>query len=63
MVVQLHRVVEEEKEERDPDHPLDREVEGPHLATTERGAADKGLEPGPTSLPRGPLHFVSLGQD
>ena len=62
LVVHLHRVVENEKEEREPEHPLDGEVKGSHLAP-EGAGVDQGLAPGPTSFPGGPLHFVSLGQD
>ena len=62
LVVHLHQVVEEEKEEREPEHPLDGEVKGSHLAPEEAGV-DQGLAPGPNSFPGGSLHFVSLRQD
>ena len=55
LVLPLDDIVEEEKDGREPDHPLDGEVEGPHLAA---------INPGEETLPRRLLGFpTSLGQD
>ena len=58
LVVKLQEVVEDEKEDRDPEHPQDGEVEGSHL-TPESAGVDEAFAP----FPRGPLDFASLGQD
>ena len=60
LVVKLQEVVEDEKEERDPEHPMDGEVEGSYLTPESAGEA---YAPGPCSSPRGPLDFASPGQD
>ena len=62
LVVQLHQVVEDEKEDREQDHPDHGEVKGSQVTPESTGVGD-GFAPGPTSLPRGPLDFASPGQE
>ena len=62
MVVQLHQVVEDEKEDREQDHPDHGEVKGSQVTPESTGVGD-GFAPGPTSLPRGPLDFASPGHE
>mgnify|MGYP007023157159 CR=1 FL=1 len=62
LVVKLQKVVEDEKEERNQEHPQHGEVEGSHL-TPESAEVDEAFAPGPTSLPRGALDFASPGQE
>ena len=63
LVVKLQEVVEDEKEDREQDHPQHGEVEGSHLTPESAGVDGEAFAPGPSSCPRGPLDFTSLGQD
>ena len=54
LVVPLQHIVEDKEDEREPEHPLDGELERSQLAR---------IEPGRPSSPRALFHLSSLGQD